>query len=160
MPNKENLNTTITVSNDIDHRLVKAPYIRIASYVTGICGDIIYVYDVRMTQPNVEYLTSKQLHSIEHLLLFGFRKYLPNYFVNTGPMGCQTGFYLILLNEGNIERITKIYEQILIDILNTTDTIPYANIKDCGQHIFHNLAEAQVVARMLLNHKEFLLEVT
>lgn len=150
-------NKKLTESH-LDHRLVKAPYIRITSCTKGTHGDVVCLYDLRFTQPNTEYLSVKQLHSIEHALLFGFRKYLPDTFINVAPMGCQTGCYLVLINEPDVQHVAKIYEQILLDILQANE-VPYANIRDCGQYLMHSINEAQVLAKKLLNHRQTWLEV-
>ena len=63
---------------EIDHRDVSAPYVRLSSFLKGAAGDVTYVYDLRVTQPNNNYLTTGTLHSFEHLLLAGFRQYMPN----------------------------------------------------------------------------------
>jgi S-ribosylhomocysteine lyase LuxS involved in autoinducer biosynthesis len=106
--------------------------------------------DLRINQPNVEFLSSTEMHSFEHFLLYGFQKYLPNNFISVAPMGCQTGFYLILLNEGNADTICEKYENILNDILVATE-VPYANIEQCGHYENHNLELAQNLARKLLS---------
>jgi S-ribosylhomocysteine lyase len=92
------------------------------------------------------------MHSFEHFLLFGFQKYMPDNFISVAPMGCQTGFYLILLNEGGAEKICKVYECILNDILEATE-VPYANIQQCGHYQNHSLEQAQDVARKVLELK-------
>ncbi len=136
-------------TGELDHREVSAPYIRLSSWKMGDRGDSVYLFDIRMTQPNVNFLSSLQLHSIEHFLLAGLRKHLPHAFVNVAPMGCQTGFYLVTINEGRATAICEAYQNTLLDILSAT-SVPYANIKDCGQHIHHNLKNAQVLAESLL----------
>ncbi len=137
---------------EIDHRQVKAPYVRLSSYRKGESGDIAYVFDLRITQPNTRYLSTVEMHSMEHLLLAGFRKYIPENFICVAPMGCQTGLYLILLNEGRAEKIMDVYEKILKDILDLVE-VPYANINDCGHFEHHDLNSAQQVARKLLESR-------
>ncbi len=44
-------------------------------------GDSVYCIDLRVTSPNKEYLSTTELHSMEHFLLAGFRKYLPDNFI-------------------------------------------------------------------------------
>jgi S-ribosylhomocysteine lyase len=134
---------------ELDHRLVKAPYIRLSSGRRGARGDCVYVFDLRITQPNTSYMTTLQIHSLEHLFLAGFRKYLPSAFISVAPMGCQTGFYLVLLNEARASTVQKVYKKILTEILSMSD-IPYANEKDCGQFIHHNIKETKKIAKMLL----------
>jgi S-ribosylhomocysteine lyase len=137
---------------EVDHQSVKAPYVRLSSYSIGERGDVVYFYDLRLSQPNTTYLSTTELHSLEHLFLAGFRKYLPGNFICVAPMGCQTGLYLVLLNEGRAERVLGVYEAILNDILDST-TVPYADIKECGHWQDHDLARAQAVARSLLDSK-------
>lgn len=100
---KEGWNTEVL--GEVDHRLVNAPYIRLSHYSKGDRGDYVFLFDLRFTQPNKNYMETKVLHSLEHLLLAGFRKYLDG-FVSVAPMGCQTGFYLITLNSCNAYKIT------------------------------------------------------
>jgi len=136
----------------IDHRKVTAPYVRMESYKTGEHGDDVFFFDLRISQPNTSYLSTKELHSMEHLLLAGFRKYLPNNFICVAPMGCQTGFYLVLVNEGRADVVLGTYERILKDILVETE-VPYANIQDCGHFEHHDLKMAQNIANKLLETK-------
>lgn len=135
---------------EVDHRQVKAPYVRLSSYTVGEKGDTVYFFDLRITQPNTTYLSTVELHSMEHYLLAGFRKYLPANFICVAPMGCQTGLYLVLLNEGHADKVLGVYEAILNDILQAS-SVPYADIKDCGHWEHHDVAAAQAVARMLLD---------
>ncbi len=134
---------------EIDHRLVVAPYVRMSSYLKGSAGDVTYVFDLRATQPNKTYLSTGVLHSFEHLLLAGFRKYLSDNFVSVAPMGCQTGFYLILQNEGRFDEVCRVYRAILDDIL-TSDTVAYATPDNCGQADHHDLAGAKKLAQDLI----------
>jgi S-ribosylhomocysteine lyase len=137
---------------ELDHRRLKAPHVKLRALTTGEKGDGVYSVDLRIHRPNVEYLSTTAMHSFEHFLLAGFRKYMPENFISVAPMGCQTGFYLILLNEGNAERICDVYEDILNDILAATE-VPYANIRDCGHYENHSLEQAQEVARKVLDSK-------
>lgn len=137
---------------ELDHRRLKAPHVKLRALTTGEKGDGVYSVDLRIHRPNVEYLSTTAMHSFEHFLLAGFRKYMPENFISVAPMGCQTGFYLILLNEGNAERICDVYEDILNDILVATE-VPYANIRDCGHYENHSLEQAQDVARKVLDSK-------
>jgi S-ribosylhomocysteine lyase len=137
---------------EIDHRDVHAPYVRLSSYLEGAAGDVTYVYDLRVTQPNTDYLQTGVLHSFEHLLLAGFRKYLPKSFVSVAPMGCQTGFYLILLNEGRFEEVRRVYQAILDDIIASGE-VPYASPDNCGQAVHHDLAGSKKLAESLIAAK-------
>lgn len=137
---------------ELDHRLLKAPHIKLRSAKPGANGDVIYSIDLRINLPNSVFLSTTEMHSFEHFLLWGFQKYMPQNFVSIGLMGCQTGFYLILLNEGHAETIMNVYEKILEDILTAAE-VPYANIEQCGNYKNHNLEMAQALARRILNAK-------
>ena len=152
MKNLEQLGWETHTIGELDHQLLKAPHVKLRALTSGENGDGVFSVDLRINQPNTEYLSTTELHSFEHFLLFGFQKYLPQNFISVAPMGCQTGFYLILLNEGNAEKICNIYEKILNDILVATE-VPYANIRQCGHYENHNLGLAQDVARKLLDKK-------
>lgn len=119
----------------------------------GPKGDIVYCVDLRISQPNVDILSQTEMHSFEHFLLAGFQKYLPENFISVGLMGCQTGFYLVFLNEGHAEKICQVLENILVDILNATN-VPYANIEQCGNYQNHSLELAQKLARRLLEARD------
>jgi len=152
MINLEELGWETRTIGELDHQLLKAPHVKLRALTTGKNGDGVYSVDLRINRPNTEYLSTTAMHSFEHFLLFGFQKYLPQNFISVAPMGCQTGFYLILLNEGNAEKICNIYEMILNDILVATE-VPYANIRQCGHYENHSLELAQEVARKLLEMK-------
>ncbi|HXF84806.1 MAG TPA: S-ribosylhomocysteine lyase [Anaerolineales bacterium] len=137
---------------ELDHRLLKAPHVKLRSANEGPSGDVVYAVDLRINQPNSTFLSSTEMHSFEHFLLWGFQKYLPKNFISVGLMGCQTGFYLILLNEGRAQVIMDVYEKILNDILSASE-VPYANIMQCGNYKNHSLEMAQALARRVLDAK-------
>jgi S-ribosylhomocysteine lyase len=134
---------------ELDHRRLKAPTVKLRSATEGPHGDVVYCVDLRITQPNTEFLSIPEMHSFEHLLLAGFQKYLPGNFISIGLMGCQTGFYLVLLNQGNAEVICRVYESILKDILDASE-VPYANVEQCGNYRNHDLILAQTLAKKIL----------
>jgi S-ribosylhomocysteine lyase len=152
MLNLEQLGWDVQTVGELDHRLLKAPHVKLRALTTGENGDGVYSVDLRINRPNTEYLSTTAMHSFEHFLRYGFRKYMPDHFISVAPMGCQTGFYLILLNEGDAQKICDVYESILNDILTATE-VPYANIRDCGHYENHSLEQAQDVARKILEMK-------
>ena len=137
---------------ELDHQLLKAPHVKLRSYTEGPMGDVVYCVDLRINQPNTTFLTSTEMHSFEHFLLEGFQRYMPKNFLSIGLMGCQTGFYLVLYNEGRAEIIRNTYEKILNDILKAS-AVPYANIQQCGNYKNHSLEQAQALARRVLDAK-------
>jgi S-ribosylhomocysteine lyase len=140
-------------SIELDHRLLKAPHVKLRSATEGPGGDVVYAIDLRILPPNSGSLLSiTEMHSFEHLLLAGFLKYLPKNFISIGLMGCQTGFYLVLFNEGRADVVCGVYEDILRDILQARD-VPFTNIEQCGNYVNHSLEQAQALARRLLEAK-------
>jgi S-ribosylhomocysteine lyase len=152
MVNLEQLGWDPGTVGELDHRLLKAPHVKLRSFTEGPQGDVVYAVDLRITLPNVTFLSSTEMHSFEHFLLAGFQKYAPQSFISIGLMGCQTGFYLVLFNEGSAEKICTIYECILNDVLNASE-VPYTNIEQCGNYKNHSVELARGVARSVLNAK-------
>ncbi len=141
-----------TTVGELDHRRLQAPHVKLRSRRQGPKGDEVYCVDLRINKPNTVFLSSTEMHSFEHFLLWGFQKYMPDNFLSIGLMGCQTGFYLVLLNEGRADKICEVYEKILRDIL-TASEVPYANIEQCGNYRNHSLELAQKLARRVLDAK-------
>ncbi len=137
---------------ELDHRLLRAPTLKLRSLKSGN-SDTIYCIDLRIRRPNADqYLSPTELHSVEHFLLEGFQRNLPDNFVSVGIMGCRTGFYLVFSNEGRAARICSELEDILTRMQHAT-AVPYARIDQCGDYRNHNLALAQDVAREVLKSK-------
>lgn len=149
----ENLGWEPATVGELDHRSLKAPHIKLRSAIEGEQGGTVYAVDLRINQPNSVFLSTTEMHSFEHFLLWGFQKYLPQNFISIGLMGCQTGFYLILFNEGRAEIIFEVYEKILNNVLTAAE-VPYGNIAQCGNYKNHSLEMAQALARRVLDAKE------
>ena len=137
---------------ELDHRRLRAPHVKLRSFTEGPKGDVVYCVDLRIDRPNTNVLSTTELHSFEHFLLAGFQKYMPGKFLSVGPMGCQTGFYLVLLNEGGAQAICGAYESTLVDVLYASE-VPYANIAQCGNYQNHSLEIAQNLTRRVLDAK-------
>lgn len=144
---------------ELDHRRLRAPSVKLR----GIHGEsdeqaAVYCVDLRVRHPNAdEYLSSTALHSLEHFLLEGLQRLMPEHFISVGIMGCQTGFYLIFRDEGSASVICDILEQILQETLSA-DAVPYASITQCGNWQNHDLEQAQAVAREILAQRSHWLE--
>jgi S-ribosylhomocysteine lyase len=154
----EQLGWDASTAVELDHRLLKTPHVKLRSVTVGEKGDVAYCIDLRVTRPNTDYLSTTGLHSMEHFLLEGFRKYLPENFLSIGIMGCQTGFYLVLLNEGDAQKICGVYENILKDVL-AAKKVPYTSVQECGNYQNHDLELAKGIARRLLEAESNWLKV-
>ncbi|QBP40460.1 S-ribosylhomocysteine lyase [Paenisporosarcina antarctica] len=139
-------------SFNLDHTKVIAPYVRLAGQKLGINGDEILKYDIRFKQPNKEHMEMAGLHSIEHLMAENIRNHTDKV-VDMSPMGCQTGFYLAVINHDNYEEILIILEKTLEDVLQATE-VPACNVLQCGWAANHSLEGAKDIARDMLAKKD------
>ncbi|NTW42557.1 MAG: S-ribosylhomocysteine lyase, partial [Cellulomonadaceae bacterium] len=135
-------------SFNLDHRTVAAPYVRLADTKTLPAGDVISKYDVRFTQPNREHLEMPVVHSLEHLFAEHSRNHSTKV-IDFSPMGCQTGFYLILQGEPDLEGTAELIAATLTDVTTATE-VPAANEVQCGWGANHTLEGAQEAARAFL----------
>ncbi|MBF4501121.1 S-ribosylhomocysteine lyase [Savagea sp. SN6] len=138
-------------SFNLDHTKVKAPYIRLASVIDGTHGDVIYKYDLRFKQPNKEHMDMPAVHSLEHLMAELSRNYSEQ-IVDLSPMGCQTGYYLSVLNESDEEAVFQLVENVLQDVLKAT-AVPACNEVQCGWAASHSLEGAKELAEDMLAHR-------
>lgn len=144
-------------SFNLDHTKVVAPYVRLAGVVKGENGDEVYKYDLRFKQPNKEFMHMDALHSIEHLMAENIRNHTDKV-VDLSPMGCQTGFYLSVINHTDYEEILHILEKTLQDVLQATE-VPACNEVQCGWAANHSLEGAQQLATDMLAKKSTWAEV-
>ncbi|WP_111467048.1 S-ribosylhomocysteine lyase [Microbacterium suaedae] len=135
-------------SFNLDHRAVAAPYLRLADRKQLPAGDVIVKYDVRFAQPNVEHLEMPVIHSLEHLFAEKSREHSDRV-IDFSPMGCQTGFYLILQGEHTTSQVAELVGATLADIAEATE-VPAANEVQCGWGANHTLEGAQRAARDFL----------
>ena len=135
-------------SFNLDHRTVAAPYVRLADTKVLPAGDVIQKYDVRFTQPNRAHLEMPVVHSLEHLFAEHSRNHSTRV-IDFSPMGCQTGFYLILQGEWELDAVLDLVQATLEDVLVATE-VPAANEVQCGWGANHTLEGAQAAARTFL----------
>ena len=116
-------------------------------YVSWIDGELT-TFDIRMTTPNLEpALDPRGAHTIEHigatLLRNGENKDKIIYF---GPMGCRTGFYMILAGDLTSNDVLQLVKDMFLFIKNYEGDIPGASAKDCGNYLDLNLYMAKFIA--------------
>lgn len=119
-------------SFELDHRKVKAPYIRRCCLLDGEKGDQVSKFDLRFLQPNLESFGTAAIHGLEHLLATELRKVLDN-IIDISPMGCRTGFYLILWGDRETKEVKEALEKALNVVLEA-EKIPAANEIQCGNY--------------------------
>ena len=139
-------------SFNLDHTKVQAPFVRLAGIKKGINGDEVYKYDIRFKQPNKEHMNMPALHSIEHLMAENIRNHTDQV-VDLSPMGCQTGFYLSLINHTDYDEVLDIIEKTFNDVLEATE-VPACNEVQCGWAASHSLVGAKELAKEMLAKRD------
>ena len=132
----------------IDHlRLRPGLYV---SRKDRIGAETVTTFDLRITAPNIEpVMNTAEVHAIEHL----GATYLRNdpawkdRVVYFGPMGCRTGFYLLLSGDLESEDVLPLVADTFRFIRDFSGEIPGASAKDCGNYLDMNLPMAQFYAR-------------
>lgn len=123
-------------------------------YVSRIDGDIT-TYDMRMRRPNMgDYIDNITLHSLEHM----FATYIRNSDIGEnviyfGPMGCQTGFYLLTRDLDN-ETVLRAVKMVLNQIINHKGQIFGNTREECGNYRNLNLECAQMESKRYLDALE------
>jgi S-ribosylhomocysteine lyase len=145
-------------SFNLDHRTVAAPYVRVADTKRLPGGDVLTKYDVRFCQPNVNHLEMPVVHSLEHTFAEHVRNHSGDV-VDFSPMGCQTGFYLLLVGEHPYEEVLDLVATTLQDVVDATE-VPAANETQCGWAASHTLPGAQDAARAMLARRDEWAQVT
>ena len=120
-----------------------------------VAGDShVTTFDIRMTRPNFEpVMNTAEVHTIEHLgatFLRNHRLYKDKvlYF---GPMGCRTGFYLLLAGDYESKDIVPLVTEMFTFIRDFHDEVPGASPKDCGNYMDMNLSMANYLAKKYLD---------
>ena len=120
-------------------------------YVSRKDGDVI-TYDIRMKKPNGgDYLGNGELHTFEHL----FATYARNseyggQVIYVGPMGCRTGFYLLLRDAVSGPEAIRLVQEAFGFIRDFEGEIPGSRREECGNYREHNLAGARRTAEDML----------
>lgn len=143
-------------SFELDHRKVKAPYIRRCCLLEGPNGDKVTKFDIRFLQPNKEAFGTAAMHGLEHLLAHELRSKLDG-IIDISPMGCRTGFYMSIFGDVEPATIKVALEDSLKNILNAT-LIPAANEIQCGNYKDLSLFGAKEYAKEALE-KGFALNI-
>ena len=111
--------------------------------------DIVTTFDIRMTRPNYEpVMNTAEVHTIEHLAATFLRnhKQFGDKTIYFGPMGCRTGFYLLLAGDYESKDIVELITELYEFIRDFKDEVPGASAKDCGNYLDMNLGMANYLA--------------
>lgn len=120
-------------------------------YISRVDGDVV-TYDIRMKKPNGgDYLGNGELHTFEHL----FATYARNHayrdsVIYVGPMGCRTGFYLLLRDSVSPEQAIGLVKESFAFISKFEGEIPGSKREECGNYLEHDPEGAKRTAADML----------
>lgn len=144
-------------SFNLDHTQVAAPYIRLADRKVLPHGDVLTKFDVRFHQPNEGHLEMKALHSIEHSFAESVRT-LSDEVIDFSPMGCQTGFYLIMSGDHEPAEVRDLVVATMGKMLEL-EAVPAANETQCGWGANHSREGMRAEVEAFLARQDELLTV-
>lgn len=112
-------------------------------------GQTLTTFDIRMTRPNFEpVMNTAEVHTMEHLGATFLRNH-PDYadrVIYFGPMGCRTGFYLILAGDYASSDIVDLIKEMYVFVKDYEGEVPGAAAKDCGNYLDMNLPMTKYLA--------------
>ena len=143
----------------IDHlKLIPGVYVSRVDYA----GESpITTFYLRMTSPNDEpVMNTAEMHTIEHLAATFLRNHAEfgDKTIYFGPMGCRTGFYLLLSGKYESRDIIPLMQEMFSFIAAFEGEVPGASAKDCGNYLDMNLPMAKYLAKKYL--EEVLTDIT
>ncbi len=115
-------------------------------YISRIDGDVV-TYDIRMKKPNGgDYFAMSAAHTVEHL----FATYARNsaygdQIIYVGPMGCRTGFYLLVRDTLSHENAIQLVQESMAFVRDFNGEIPGSKKEECGNYLDHDLAGAKAL---------------
>ena len=136
----------------IDHiKLQSGVYV---SRKDKVGAETVTTFDLRMTSPNEEpVMNTAEVHTMEHLGATFLRNH-PAYgskIIYFGPMGCRTGFYLLLAGDYSSADIVPLIVEMYEFMRDFQGEVPGASAKDCGNYLDMNLNMAKYLAKKYLD---------
>ena len=117
--------------------------------------EVVTTFDLRMTSPNEEpVMNTAEVHTIEHLGATYLRnkEEIRDKVIYFGPMGCRTGFYLLLAGDYASKDIVALVTEMFEFIRDYRGEVPGASPKDCGNYLDMNLGMANYLAKRYLDN--------
>ena len=136
----------------IDHiRLQPGLYV---SRKDRVGSETVTTFDLRLTKPNEEpVMNTAEVHTIEHLAAT-FLRNEPSWkdrVLYFGPMGCRTGFYLLLAGDLTAPEVLPLVTDCFRFVRDYQGEVPGASAKDCGNYLDMNLGMANLLAKRYLD---------
>lgn len=120
------------------------------SRIDTIGEEVITTYDLRFKRPNLEpVMNTAEIHTIEHIAATFLRNHpiFADETIYFGPMGCRTGFYLILKGNRSAQEIVPLITELFEFVSGFEGEIPGASARDCGNYLDMNLPMAKYEAK-------------
>ena len=137
----------------VDHkRLLPGVYV---SRKDSTGHDVVTTFDIRMTRPNFEpVMNTAEIHTLEHLGATFLRNHEEwgDKIIYFGPMGCRTGFYMILAGDLESKDVVDLVTEMFTFISEYEGEVPGAAPRDCGNYLDMNLPLAKIVAKRFLEN--------
>ena len=137
----------------VDHkRLLPGVYV---SRKDSTGHDVVTTFDIRMTRPNFEpVMNTAEIYTLEHLGATFLRNHEEwgDKIIYFGPMGCRTGFYLLLAGDYESEDIISLLREMFEFVCHFEGEIPGAAPEACGNYLDQNLPMAKYLAEKYLEH--------
>lgn len=137
----------------IDHlKLLPGIYV---SRKDKVGENVITTFDIRITRPNFEpVLNTAEIHTIEHLGATFLRNHndFADKTIYFGPMGCRTGFYMILAGDYDSKDVVLLVKEMFAFMKDFEGDVPGACAKDCGNYLDMNLNMAKYVCKNYYNN--------
>ena len=118
-------------------------------------SETLTTFDLRMTRPNKEpVMNTAEVHTLEHLGATFLRNHpvWKDRVIYFGPMGCRTGFYLLLAGDYESEDIISLLREMFEFVCHFEGEIPGAAPEACGNYLDQNLPMAKYLAEKYLEH--------
>lgn len=121
-------------------------------YISRIDGDVV-TYDIRMKKPNGgDYLSNSEAHTIEHLFAtFARNSRFSEAVLYVGPMGCRTGFYMLLRDTVSYKDAILLVRESMAFVRDFEGELPGNKREECGNYLDHDLSGAKRVASDMAN---------
>lgn len=119
-----------------------------------IGAEVITTFDIRMTRPNYEpVMNTAEVHTMEHLGATFLRNHAEykDKVIYFGPMGCRTGFYLLLAGDYDSKDVVPLLTELYRFMADFEGDVPGAAARDCGNYLDMNLPMAKYLAKKYLD---------
>ena len=131
----------------IDHNKLKE-----GIYISRTDGDIV-TYDLRTRKPNMgDYMDNITMHSVEHMIATYIRSSeIADSVIYFGPMGCQTGFYLLVRDKVSKEEVLSVLKDVLKKTISHEGDVFGASQIECGNYKNLDIEKAKTECRRYLD---------